>query len=425
MSDFKKTPSDFKLSRLSRRQALAGIGAATAGVIASPSIVLAQTPDVIRFGHLTPRTGFLGPLGEYGVMAVDLAVEEINAAGGVMGRKLEAIKEDSVNPQTASTKAERMVERDKVACLIGEISSASCLTIAQVAARTKTLFVNTGGNSDALRGESCNRYMFHVESQNSMYVKTCGRSLMAQGLVKGKKWFSLTADYAFGHDLLRVAKRFMEGNGGQFAADKLIPTDATDFSAVLLEIRAAKPDLVISNLAGNQITNFLKQYSEFGLTFPIAGFGFDTALAWAAGKGNFGGTWPVVWHHLLDTPGTKAFVAAFTKKYGKPPENQAWGDYIAFKIMAQSMNEIKSTDTAKIMEHWEKGAKFDVLKTRPGYFRASDHQMIHEMYTIDALPADKIKNQWDIFSSSPAVPGPNEDLEVIATTKEEATCKMS
>jgi len=188
---------------------------------------------------------------------------------------------------------------------------------------------------------------------------------MAQGLVKGKKWFSLTADYAFGHDLLKVAKRFMEANGGQFAADKLVPTDATDFSALLLEIRAAKPDLVISNLAGNQITNFLKQYAEFGLTFPVAGFGFDTALAWAAGKDNFAGIWPCVWHHLIDTPGTKAFVAAFTKKYGKPPENQAWGDYMAVKIMAQSMNELKSTETAKILEHWEKGAKFDVLKGRP------------------------------------------------------------
>jgi len=414
-----------RASSISRRQALVGLGAAATGAVAMPSIILAQSPDVIRFGHLTPRTGFLGPLGEFAVQAVDLAVEEVNAAGGIMGRKLEILKEDSVNPQTASTKAERMVERDKVACLLGEISSASCLTIAQVAQRTKTLFVNTGGNSDALRGANCNKYMFHIESQNSMYVKTCGRSLMAQGLVKGKKWFSLTADYAFGHDLLKVAKRFMEANGGQFAADKLVPTDATDFSALLLEIRAAKPDLVISNLAGNQITNFLKQYAEFGLDFPVAGFGFDTALAWAAGKGNFGGTWPVVWHHLIDTPATKAFVAAFTKKYGRPPENQAWGDYNIVKIMAQSMNELKSADTAKLIEHWEKGAKFDVMKTRPGYFRASDHQFMHEMYTIQALPVAEIKNQWDIFKSSGPVPGPNENLEIIATTKEEAECKMT
>lgn len=407
----------------SRRAMLGGAAAAGAIAVAKPAVVLAQTPDVIRFGHLTPRTGFLGPLGEYAVMAADLAVEEINAAGGVLGRKLEILKEDSVNPQTASTKAERMVERDKVAAIIGEISSASCLTIAQVAQRTKTLYINTGGNSDALRGANCNKYMFHVESQNSMYVKTCGRSLMSQGLVQGKKWFSLTADYAFGHDLLKVAKRFMEGAGGQFAADKLVPTDLTDFSALLLEIRNARPDLVVCNLAGNQITNFLKQYSEFGLQFPVGGFGFDTALAWAAGKENFIGTWPVVWHHLLDTPNTKKFVQAFTAKYRKPPENQAWGDYLAIKIFAQSMNELKSTDSAKLIEHWEKGAKFDVMKTREGYFRARDHQMMHEMYTVAGVGA-KAPNQWDIFQSSPAVPAATESLEIIAATAEENECKF-
>ena len=400
------------------------VGASAAVALGFPAIGRSQS-DVIRIGHLTPRTGFLGPLGEFAVQAADMAVAEINASGGVNGRKIELLKEDSVNPQTASTKAERMIERDKVACIIGEISSASCLTISQVAERTKTLFINTGANSDELRGKSCKKFMFHIESQNSMYVKTCGRSLMAQGLVKGKKWFSLTADYAFGHDLLRVSKRFMAANGGEFAADKLVPTDATDFSPLLLEIRNAKPDLVISNLAGNQITNFLKQYAEFGLGFPIAGFGFDTALAWAAGKGNFSGTWPVVWHHLIDTPDSKRFVAEFTKRYNRPPENQAWGDYNAIKLTAQAMAETKSIESIKIVEHFEKGAKFGLMKTREGYFRKADHQMMHEMYTVQALPVAEIKNNWDIFRSSGPVPAANESLEVIASTAEENECKMA
>jgi branched-chain amino acid transport system substrate-binding protein len=411
--------------QINRRDVLkSGAGTILAGTVAMPSIVRAQA-DAIVIGHLTPRTGFLGPLGEYAVLAMDLAVEEINASGGINGRKVTLIKEDSVNPQTASTKAERMIERDKVACIIGEISSASALTIGQVAQRLKTIFINTGANSDALRGSDCKRYMFHIESQNSMYVKTVGRSFLKSGLVTGKKWYSLTADYAFGHDLLKVAKRFMQANGGEFAGDDLVPTDAADFSAYLLKIRNAKPDLVVINLAGAQITNFLKQYAEFGLTFSVGGFGFDTALAWAAGKGNFTGTWPVVWHHLIDTPGSKTFVAAFTKKYGKPPENQAWGDYNAAKIMAQAMTETKSTDSAKIVELFEKGAKFDLLKTRPGYFRASDHQIMHEMYAVTAVPADQLKNQWDIFTSSPPVPGPDEDLEAIASTKDEASCTFT
>jgi branched-chain amino acid transport system substrate-binding protein len=412
-------------SNVSRRTLVKAAGAAAAVGIAGFPAIVRPLSDAIRIGHLTPRTGFLGPLGEFAVQAADLAVDEINAAGGVNGRKIELLKEDSVNPQTASTKAERMVERDRVACIVGEISSASGLTISQVAERTKTLFINTGCNSDELRGKGCKKYMFHIESQNSMYVKTCGRALLAQGLVQGKKWYSLTADYAFGHDLLRVAKRFMAQSGGTFAADKLVPTDATDFSPLLLEIRSAKPDLVISNLAGNQITNFLKQYSEFGLPFPVAGFGFDTAVAWAAGKGSFLGTWPLVWHHLINTPASQKFVADFRKRYNRPPENQAWGDYNAMKIVAQAMAETKSTDSTRLVEHFEKGATFPLMKTRDGYFRKSDHQMMHEMYTVTALPAAEIRNPYDIFRSSPPVPGPNESLELIASTAEENECKMA
>src|SRR6476660_4587689 len=126
-----------------RRALLQGSAAATAlGSLGFPAIVKSQA-EPIRFGHLTPRTGFLGPLGEYAVMGVTLAVEEINAAGGVMGRKIELIAEDSVNPQTASTKAARLIERDKCVAIIGEISSASGLAIAQVAHRFRTLSATT------------------------------------------------------------------------------------------------------------------------------------------------------------------------------------------------------------------------------------------------------------------------------------------
>jgi branched-chain amino acid transport system substrate-binding protein len=413
------------LTKPSRRSVLKGTAATvTTGICGFPAISYGQA-DTIKFGHLTPLTGFLGPLGEFAQMGVRLSLEEVNAQGGILGRKVELVMEDSVNPQTASQKAERFVERDKVACIIGEISSASGLAIAQVVDRAKVLYINTGCNSDALRGSDCKKFMFHVEAQNSMYVKTVGRALLRDNMVKDKRWYSLTADYAFGHDLLKVAKRFMEANGGKFAADELIATNATDFSAYLLKIREAKPDLVTSNLAGAQITNFIKQYTELGLPFPVAGFGYDTAVAWGAGKGNFLGTWPLLWHHLLEVPKAKTFVEAFRKKNNKPPENQAWGDYITLKILAQAMNETKSTDPVKIVEYFEKGAKFDIGKAREGYFRASDHQLMQEMYSITALPVAEIKNDYDIFKVGATVPEPNENLEVIAATPEENTCKLA
>ena len=407
---------------LSRRSLLRAGGAALlAPALASPALSQGQS-DVIRIGHLTPRTGFLGPLGEFAVQAAQLAVEEINAAGGIAGRKVELLSEDSVNPQTASAKAERMVQRDRVACLVGEINSASALAISQVAQREKILFINTGANSDALRGSDCKRFMFHVESQNTMMVRACGRALLDRGLIKGRKVYALTADYAFGHDLLKQAKKYFAAHDATVVGEDLIPTELTDFSPFLLKLRQAKPDLVICNLAGAQITNFLKQYSEFGLPFPVAGFGFDTALAWGAGPGNFLGTWPVIWHHQIDSPSAKKFVAAFKAKYKKPPENQGWGDYTAMKIVAQSMNELKSTESIKVVEHLESGAKFDIAKVREGYFRPWDHELMQEMFAITALPADQVKNPYDIFSSTGPLPGPGESLEVLATTRDENAC---
>jgi branched-chain amino acid transport system substrate-binding protein len=401
----------------------AGAAVATLGALGFPAISRGQA-ETVRIGHLTPLTGFLGPLGEYAVMGVNLAVEEINAAGGVMGRKIELIAEDSVNPQTASTKAARLIERDKVVAIIGEISSASGLAIATVAQRNRILFFNTGCNSDELRGKSCNRYMFHTEAANTMYVYAAGQALLRDGMVKGKKWYSLTADYAFGHDLLKAAKRFMAANGGEFAADELVPTDAADFSAYLLKIRNAKPDLVVSNLAGAQITNFMKQYMEYGLPYPVAGFGFDTAVAWGAGKGNVTGIWPLVWDSQVKSASAQKFTEAFTKKYGKPPENQAWGDYMSTKHVAQAMNELKTTDSTKIVEHLEKGAKFDVMKSRDGYYRNWDHQLMQEMYTIRFKPANEVTNKWELFTLSAPVPAANQSLEVIAPTREDNACTM-
>ncbi|MBI0434439.1 ABC transporter substrate-binding protein [Roseomonas sp. KE0001] len=406
-----------ELPRVTRRGALLG----AAALLGAPAISRAQS-DTLRFGHLTPRTGFLGPLGEFAVQAATLAMDEVNAGGGINGRKLEISFEDSVNPQTANSKAERYIQRDGIRYILGEINSASALAIGQVVQREGAMFINTGANSDALRSTDCRRNMFHIEGQNSMYVKAVGRALMEKGLIRDKKAYALTADYAFGHDLLKVAKRFLGENGGTIANEDLIPTDLTDFSPFLLKLRRARPDVVVANLAGAQITNFLKQYSEFGLAMPVAGFGFDTALAWGAGSGNFLGTWPTMWHHRLENAAAKKFTADFRGRFGRPPENQAWGDYNAVKILAQSMNELKSNDVAKVVEHLQKGARFNVLKDRESYFRARDNQIMTEMYAISALPPAEQKDRFDIFTSSPPIPGPGESLEAIASTPDEASC---
>jgi len=413
------------MTSYNRRKILkAGAAFAGASALGFPAISYDQT-DKIKIGHLTPLTGFLGTLGAYAQLGIRMAEEEINKAGGVMGRQLDVMSEDSVNPATAATKAQRMLEQDSATVLMGEINSASAVTIMQVAARNKKLFMQIGARSDALRGKNCNRYTFHVDIPNTVMVNAVGKALLRDNMVKDKKFFTLTADYIFGHDLLNAAKRFFAANQGNLIGDELIATDVTDFSPYLLKIRQSKPDVVCSNLAGNQVTSLIKQYAEFGLPYPIVGFNLNTADAWAAGEGNLAGTWPTVWYHTLEVPASKTFVDNFTKKNGKPPENHAWIEYVSLKMMAQAMNETKSTDTDKLIAYFEKQSQFDILKARKAYFRSWDHQLVQEAYPFSPKAKGQAKDKWDLITLGAAIPNANEPLEVINPTKEQNPCTLS
>jgi branched-chain amino acid transport system substrate-binding protein len=166
--------------RHTRRTLLKASAAFTgASLLGFPSIVYGET-EKIKIGHLTPLTGFLGALGACATLGMRMAEEEINQAGGIMGRQLEVVSEDSVNPATAATKAQRMLEQDGTTVLIGEINSASALTIMQVADRNKKLFMQVGARSDALRGKNCNKFTFHVDIPNTVMVNTVGKAFARQ-----------------------------------------------------------------------------------------------------------------------------------------------------------------------------------------------------------------------------------------------------
>jgi branched-chain amino acid transport system substrate-binding protein len=412
----------FDPSRRKAVKATAAVG--TAAALGFPAIVRAQS-DTMRIGHLTPRTGFLGQSGEYGYRGATLAVEEINAAGGVLGRRIELIAEDSVNPATAVNKAQKLIERDKVVVLVGEVSSASAGAIAEQALKYRTPYFNTGANSDALRGQNCNRYMFHVEGSNTMYTKTIGTWQKEHNLIKGAKWYFLTADYAFGHDLYRVSSRFLQENGGIVLANDMVPTNTPDYSAYILKIRSLKPDFVYLNLAGVDQTTFLKQYKEYNLPFPLAGGVMDTVPFWAAGLENLSGHWQSLWYHALNVASAQAFTKRFSEKFAGPPDNQAWGDYVGIKIVAQSIGETRSTEAPALIQHLEKGATFDILKERKGSFRPWDHQLLQEMYVVKVKDKARAKDKWDIFEIVRAVPGAKESLEQIQPTQIENPCKMA
>ena len=170
------------------------------------------------------------------------------------------------------------------------------------------------------------------------------------------------------------------------------------------------------------MTNFVKQYAEFGLPFPTVGFNLNTADAWAAGVGNLTGTWPTVWYHTLDNPRSKAFVEAFQAKYNRLPENHAWISYVTLKIMAQAMAEAGSAETPALIEYLESGAEFDILKDRPAYFRPWDHQLIQEAYPFTVKPEGEAADEYDMIVLGDAVPAASEPLEGIYPTAEQNAC---
>jgi branched-chain amino acid transport system substrate-binding protein len=95
------------------------------------------------------------------------------------------------------------------------------------------------------------------------------------------------------------------------------------------------------------------------------------------------------------------------------------------KIMAQAMNDLKSTDSMQIIEHFEKGAQFDILKSRPGYFRGWDHQLMQQMYTLTPKKKGAARDKWDFLQLGATVPNADESLEIIAPTREENPCNLT
>jgi len=414
------------LTGVSRREFLKAAGVATAAAgtrdILFPAVIKAEEP--IKIGQLIPFTGFLGAIGEYGKQGATIAVEELNARGGVLGRKLELITEDEANPGVAVQKARKLIERDQVVAIEGLVSSASCLAVGDEAQRARILVINAGANSDEIRSKRCHRYVFSTEGCNTQYVGAIGN-----WLIKSRKitsWYFITSDYAFGHDLLRVARNLLQSHQGTEVGSDLVPTGTTDFSQYITKMKQAKPELIFHNLAGADMANFLKQFAESGMKTEVAGGVVDSAYAWPVGE-SLRGTFPIIWWHGITSPASRAWAERFVKRWGRPPDNQAWGDYTAVHAIAQAIEKSRSTDSTRLVEALEGHtltAAMDGLKGRPLTFRAWDHELLQPMYVVQAKDKSRWKDQWDIFDVISEVPTRSESLESIAIPKSESQCAL-
>lgn len=412
------------LTRREWLKATGGFGAtALMGSFEKPSSSKAfAAEEPIKIGHITPRTGFGGQMGAYAVLGAQLAVEEANVKGGILGKPVEIVYEDSVNPGTAVQKARKLIEKDKVQVLIGEIISASTMAISDVAQEAGILFISTGSHSDEIRGARCHRYNFNIDANNTMYVNAVGRWLINNQKIT--RWYFLTGDFAAGHDAYRVSRKLLLDHGGIELGNDMVPTNTPDYSSYLLKLKSIQPDLVLVSLGGTDQTTFLKQYKEFGLPFEVAGAIADVVQFWALGPDALTGVWPIVWYHNIDAPATREFTRRFIKKFGKPPEDHAWSDYIAVNMVLEGMEKTGSIQSKDLVKFLESGAEFDVYKGRLCKFREWDHQLMQPLYVVKPKKKEQMEDEWDIFEVIEEVPRKDESLEVIMVKKEESSCKL-
>src|ERR1700682_4349938 len=255
------------IPKFDRRTLIKGVAALGAFQVASPFITQARGETPIRMGMVDPLTGvYAAPAGNE-VMGAKLAIEQMNAKGGILGRPIELLVEDSANDVgTGVQKARKLIERDEVNFIIGDVNSGIALAISQVTNEKKILHIVSGGHTDGITGKDCKWNVYRVCNTTRMEANSVSDLLFTK---YGKKWHFITPDYSFGHTLQQAGAANLAKLGGTMTGNELTPLGTADFSAYLIKARGANPDVLLVLPQGSDMVNCLKQIAQFGIEKQI------------------------------------------------------------------------------------------------------------------------------------------------------------
>jgi len=384
---------------ISRRHLLTTVSAGAA-LAASPfRINLLQAQEAtIKIGFPVPLTGPYGAEAQDQVRAAQVAIAQFNDGGGLNGRKAELlVRDDKLNPGEAATRTLELIEKEKVNFVVGSLSAAVQLAINNVT-KERGIIYNSISQSDAINeAADFSKYTFHEALNPHLTSGAVGRYVFPKF---GKKVAFLTADYAYGHEMVRgfleVGKAFNIVNLG----DIRHPIGTTDFSTLLPRIQALKPDILcISNFGRDQQIS-LKQATDFGVkkTTQIIAPLLTQASRVAAGPqaydGVIGGS-SFYWGLEDKFVSTKAFNDAFRKMYdGKVPTDYGALGYGGVRTILAAVKNAGSVDTDKVIAALE-ALKYDFYKG-PQYYRKCDHQSVQSVLVIKSKSKD-MRNESDVF----------------------------
>jgi len=304
-----------------------------------------------------------GPLNIYGKAMSDatkLAIKDINGKGGVNGRPLELVSYDAQSDNAKYTQyATQLAQRDKVAVVMGGITSASREAVRPILNRTKTLYFY----NEQYEGGVCDKNTFNTGVVPSQQLA----ALVPYALKKyGKRVYVIAADYNYGRISTQWVEKYTKEGGGTVVKSEFIPLESNDFGSVINNLQAARPDVVLSLLVGGNHIAFYRQYASTGLnaSLPLvsATFGLgneQVVLSPAESKGVVIAT-PYI--QSLDNPENKRFVDLWHTEYGADYPyitDSAVTAWNGWQLWAAAANKAKSVEREKIIEALEGGISID------------------------------------------------------------------
>lgn len=381
--------------KISRRGILTG-ATALAGVaaIARPNIITsARAAENIRVGIISPLTGAWTVYGKAHISGFELAVDEINAAGGVNGRQIELVVGDSkTEPRIVVEQANRLIRQENVDFLAGTFSSAERNAAGPVVQQSgKLLMYPTWyeGQSKEFFPGVCNKNIFMFGPEPSQQVWPHVEYVMKN---HGKKFFLIGSDYAWPRETNKMFKEKFAEFGGEVVGEVYIPFNTPEYESVLRDIKSSGANVVFHSLTGSDTVNFRRQFVAAGMSKDIAIWTVDDEEVVTSGLGPdvSAGTYVSFDYFMsIDTPNNKAFLDALFKKYGKDVlmNTVGVGMYNAAHMLAQAIAAAGSTDTDKVRDALG-GSTFAKAPQGSLTMQKEDHQAILPSYLM------KVRQGW-------------------------------
>ena len=364
-------------------------------------VIAAGGGATVKIGHIDGFSGVYASASQSQQWGIEAALE--NAMKKNSRIKYQIVKGDDTNAAgVGGTEAKRLISQEKVDVLIGCLSSAVGLAVSAACEDAGTFFLAIGTHDTNITGPKSNKVTFRQTTSNAMLANAVGPAL----LKFGKKWYFLTADYAFGNDAHDRFLKILQAHGGAEVGNDKHPLGQTDYSSYLTKARNTDADVLVFCNYGPDCQNATKAAVQLGLQkkMHFGGIlcGDDVAVGMPVDD-LVGSVWGYVWGPDAGGATTAKCYADLKKKSPNVDWRQYLG-YVAAENIVNRLNAVGTSDTEKLVKSFE-GFKYDAHKHTEAYFRACDHQAIQQVYAGTIVDKSKRRSPGEHFLISSTVGG--------------------